>query len=244
MAARAEAGDTLTMAHDISVVIPVRNGALHVREAIQSCLDQTTPVREIIVVDDGSQDATADIVAELGAPVVLLRQTWSGAAAAMNAGVAHAKGALLAFLDHDDIWRPEKLTVQMAEFAHRPDREAIFGGMQQFISPEVDAALRVRLRCPAEPQPGLAASVMLIHRMALERHGAFHGGRNAVGFMGWFMRAKADGLRFSIARDVVALRRLHAANSSFHDRDVNRQQYLDVSREMILRHRRIKSNIP
>jgi glycosyltransferase involved in cell wall biosynthesis len=221
----------------ISAVIPVRNGARHVTEAIMSCLAQTLPLREIIIVDDGSEDETVEVVTGFGAPVVLLRQFWLGAAMAMNGGVRCSKGDLVAFLDHDDIWLAGKLAIQMAELARQPELDAVFGAVEQFISPEVGEPLRSRLRCPAGLQPALCASALLIRRAALDRYGPFQGGRDATGFLPWFARAKSHGLRFGVPEDIVMRRRLHADNSGLRQMQVNRQQYLDVSRDMILRHR-------
>jgi len=221
----------------ISVVIPVRNGALHVAEAIESVLAQTMRAREVLVIDDGSEDLTGEVVRRFGPPVVLLKQPWRGTAAAANLGVAHATSDLVAFLDHDDVWSPEKLALQTAELGRQPELDAVFGAIQQFISPEVGEALRARLRCPTQPQPGLATSTVLLRREALLRYGEFRGGQNAISFMPWFVRAKDRGLRYAVLQDVVARRRLHAGNSGLRQRDVNRQQYLDVSREMILARR-------
>jgi glycosyltransferase involved in cell wall biosynthesis len=93
----------------VSAVIPVYNGELYVAEAIRSVLEQTHPVAECIVVDDGSVDATADVVTEFGDRVVYVRQDNAGVSIARNRGAALASGEFLAFLDHDDVWMPSKL---------------------------------------------------------------------------------------------------------------------------------------
>jgi glycosyltransferase involved in cell wall biosynthesis len=98
----------------ISVVIPARNAAATIGRALRSVAAQTYPITEIVVVDDASSDATA--VAALACPKVRLIHLpeRKGAAAARNAGVAAAKGEWIAFLDADDMWRPEKLERQVA----------------------------------------------------------------------------------------------------------------------------------
>src|SRR5438105_7826251 len=88
----------------VSVVIPVYNGAAFVGAAIDSALAQTSGIGECIVVDDGSQDSTADLVRAYGPPVRLYSQPRSGVAAARNQGVALATGDYVAFLDADDVW--------------------------------------------------------------------------------------------------------------------------------------------
>lgn len=98
-----------------SVIIPAYNAAGLVSRAIQSALSQTYPVLEIIVVDDGSSDATAEVAARTGPGVAVIQQKNAGPAAARNTGAAVAKGDWLAFLDADDAWLPNKLAVQVGE---------------------------------------------------------------------------------------------------------------------------------
>src|SRR5689334_2160139 len=101
----------------VSVVIPTYNRAELVGEAIDSVLGQSRPPLEVIVVDDGSTDDTADVVGRYGARVVYLRQPNCGPATARNVGVARARGDLIALLDSDDRWLPRKLELQVPLFA-------------------------------------------------------------------------------------------------------------------------------
>ena len=115
----------------VSVIIPVFNGERFIREAIQSVMDQTYPPLEIIVVDDGSSDKTADIVRHLSGarPILYRRQSNQGAAAARNAGVSLAQGEWIAFLDADDVWYPEKLAIQVEHFKTYPDVPFFYSDM-------------------------------------------------------------------------------------------------------------------
>ena len=97
----------------ISAIIPAYNAAHYVERAIESVLAQTYPVRELFVVDDGSTDNTADIVARYGKTVHLVRQTNGGPGAARNHGARLASGDWLALLDADDKWLPHKLERQV-----------------------------------------------------------------------------------------------------------------------------------
>jgi len=97
----------------ISVVMPCYNAAPYVEEAIECVLRQSYRHVELIVVDDGSHDASAEIVARLadGNPerISVLHQTNSGPYAARNHGLSHARGNFVAFLDADDYWHPDAL---------------------------------------------------------------------------------------------------------------------------------------
>lgn len=93
----------------ISVIVPVYNGAATVDRALDSVATQSYPPAEIIVVDDGSTDATAEIVERHAGPLQLLRQHNQGVSVARNRGAAEAKGDWLAFLDADDVYLPDRL---------------------------------------------------------------------------------------------------------------------------------------
>lgn len=96
---------------DISVIIAVFNGEKTLARAIDSVLAQTYPACEVIVVDDGSTDASAEIAACYGPPVRLLQQPNLGVSAARNAGVEAAQGDWVAFLDADDYYYPKRLAL-------------------------------------------------------------------------------------------------------------------------------------
>jgi GT2 family glycosyltransferase len=107
----------------VSVIIPTFNRAHLVVEAIDSVLQQRDPSCEVIVVDDGSTDATPQALARYAEQVRIERQPQRGVAAARNHGVRVARGRWLAFLDSDDQWLPGKLTAQRAFHASADDIE-------------------------------------------------------------------------------------------------------------------------
>jgi len=105
----------------VSVVIPTFNRRTWVREAVASVRAQRDVASEVIVVDDGSSDGTsASLRDEFGTRITLVQTVNRGVAAARNVGVAAGSGALLAFLDSDDLWLPDKLASQVAFFAAHP----------------------------------------------------------------------------------------------------------------------------
>ena len=143
----------------ISVVIPAYNAARFLRSTLESVLTQSYPVSECIVVDDGSVDSTADIVGEFEARVTLLSQTNQGVATARNRGVLEATSELIAFCDADDVWRQDKLELQVQAFAEDPDVSAVFCGLVI-----VDAELEPLDEPPTPDFPSLDLASLIHHR--------------------------------------------------------------------------------
>jgi len=104
----------------VSIIIPTYNRAWIVRDAIDSVLGQTYADFELIVVDDGSTDRTPQILDAYGDRLRVIRQANQGVSAARNRGIGDSSGPLIALLDSDDIWLPEKLTVQVDFFKRYP----------------------------------------------------------------------------------------------------------------------------
>jgi glycosyltransferase involved in cell wall biosynthesis len=106
----------------VSVIIPTYNRAAWVKEAAASVWAQTFRDYELIVVDDGSTDATLEALVSRGGQLTLLRsEQRRGVSVARNRGVAAARGEWLAFLDSDDMWLPDKLARQVDYLRSRPD---------------------------------------------------------------------------------------------------------------------------
>lgn len=116
----------------VSVVIPCYNSALYIDEAIRSVLAQTYQNVETIVVDDGSTDDTKAVLIPYLDRVTYIHQENRGVSAARNLGVHHAKGQLIAFLDADDIWMPNKLEKQVEFLQKRPEVSLVFGDAEIF----------------------------------------------------------------------------------------------------------------
>ena len=105
----------------VSVVIPSYNRAGVVRETVDSVLAQTYGNIEVIVIDDGSSDNTAEVLAPYADRIVYVRNRNSGLAATRNAGMRLASGEFIAWVDSDDLWTPQKLEVQAGYMLRHPD---------------------------------------------------------------------------------------------------------------------------
>ncbi len=113
----------------VSVVIPSYNYGQFLRRAVDSVAAQTYAPVEVIVVDNGSTDATNEVLAGYGSAVTVLRQPIRGPSATRNMGIRAAKGRYIAFLDADDRWRPDKLSRQMELFERDPTLGAVGCGV-------------------------------------------------------------------------------------------------------------------
>jgi glycosyltransferase involved in cell wall biosynthesis len=117
----------------VSVVIPVFNAERHLREAIESVLNQTILPDEMVVVDDGSTDESLRIVAEYGSRVTIRRQANLGASAARNLGATTSRCHWIAYLDADDYWFPDKLEKQLALIASDPAVDVVYSGKRDLF---------------------------------------------------------------------------------------------------------------
>lgn len=111
-----------------SVIIPVRNGARFIAEAIESIRPQLKGEDEVIVVDDGSTDATLERLTQLAdGSVRLLKTGGQGVSAARNLGLRAAHGDFIAFLDHDDLWPARRHAALAGALSAEPELGAVFG---------------------------------------------------------------------------------------------------------------------
>jgi glycosyltransferase involved in cell wall biosynthesis len=110
----------------ISCIIPSRDRASMVGDAIASALAQSQPELEVIVVDDGSRDESGGVFEQFAGRIKLLRTGGDGVAAARNLALRHARGEYVAFLDSDDLWHPEKIATQWQFMRAHPELALTF----------------------------------------------------------------------------------------------------------------------
>lgn len=115
---------------DISAIIPVYNGQAYVGEAVESVLRQTRPVREVIVVDDGSTDSTPEVLKSFGGRVRVITQANAGLPAARNSGARATGGQWLGFLDADDRWSLDKVRLVEQYLPGQDDCGVIYGAAE------------------------------------------------------------------------------------------------------------------
>jgi glycosyltransferase involved in cell wall biosynthesis len=220
----------------VSVVVPVHDGAQYLAEALASVLEQTLAPFEVIVVDDGSTDASASIAASFGRPVRVLGQENGGPGVAMNTGVAGAQGTHVAFISADDRWAPAKLALQVGAL-EGSDVDLVFGHVQHFLSPELPPEVASTLRCPPAPMPANSAGTLLTRLETFRRVGPFDPRFRVGEFFDWYGRANDLGLRTMVLPQVVSHRRVHETNHSRVER-APEAGYAQVLKAMVDRRRR------
>lgn len=213
----------------VSVVIPVHNCQDYIAEAIRSVLAQTYSHSEILIVDDGSTDRSAEIIKSFASDVQYIYQEQSGAATARNHGVDSAKGEWIAFLDADDMWESNKLESQLIAFSERRSLDIVFGHVQQFYSPELPEAIRRTISIPAHPTPGYHVGTLLMKTSAYRRVGPFLPHLKMGEFAEWYSRATAAGLSSEMLPGILMKRRIHANNMGRREQH-NRIDYVRALR--------------
>src|SRR5258708_3790649 len=149
---------------EISVVIPAYNRAKTIHEPIDGALAQEPKIFEIIVVDDGSSDKTADVVAMYGQPVRLVQKANGGVSSARNAGIKAAHGKYIAFLDSDDLWMPGKLAAKYAYLQSHPDIPLVY--TDEYT--EIDGVRESETRFQKHPPVSRIYCPSFLERVALQ----------------------------------------------------------------------------
>lgn len=190
----------------VSVIVPAYQQRRWVVEALDSVFAQTYPGIEVIVVDDGSTDGTADVVRErFGDSVHVVRQTNRGLAAARNAGLALARGELIQFLDADDRLAPDKIALQVEALAGHPGSDVAYCDYAFFP----DTPPRARRGAPLAPVDAsgelleallegnfIASHAALLRRAAVLDVGGFDASLRGAEDYDLWLRLAARGCRF------------------------------------------------
>lgn len=218
----------------VAVVIPVRDGAAFLSEALDSVRSQTRPATEIVVVDDGSRDGSARIAAQVPG-VRVVAQSPAGQAAARNLGVRSTTSGLIAFLDSDDVMPPGRLETQVRALQRRSDLAGVVGHAVTFTN-----ALTSRR---SEPFVGHLAGALMVRRNAFAHIGGFDADLVAGEYPDWLSRARHLGFEVDVVDDVVLFRRAHSANLT-RSTDRMATGFLQVARRAIERSRDLGAEEP
>ena len=225
----------------VSAVVPTYNNAGLAVEALESVLAQTYPAKEVIVVDDGSTDDTASRLSQFGGAIHLIRQKHSGPAVARNAGIRASKGELVAFLDSDDLWLPEKLSACVDVLKGRPEVGVVYTALRihemdtgrKYVLPQYTMSGKIARELFVECR-GVNTSTLVVRRTCLDRINLFD--EAFFRAQDWDLMIRlAEEFEYAHVPEVLTERRLHAQSLSVRRADLYAEYNLRVIRNAMAR---------
>lgn len=226
----------------VSVIIPVYNGDRHLAEAIESVLAQTYRPIEIIVVDDGSTDNTANI-ARSYQQVRYIYQKNQGNGTAKNTGISVAQGELIAFLDVDDLWTSNKLNLQVNYLLQYPHIDATICQMRNILESGNDWPSWLKKEHIDADVAGYIPSALVVRKTVFEKIGNFDPTYRRTNDADWFFRAKDGGIVIAVIPEVLLYKRIHNSNLSHQTKEMN-SELMGILRSSIERKRNQKLSNP
>ena len=192
----------------VTVIVAAYNGERFLKETLESVFAQDFESFEVVFVDDGSEDRTGEIAQSF--PVRYVRQANQGLPAARNAGLAVARGDLVAFLDDDDVLPPTKLSAQVRYLDEHPETGCVLG-RQEWIFDGVEAPRMARDPVFGE-LGGIQLVTAMIRRRVLEDLGGFDPSYRYAEDRDLFIRMREHGVGIAVLPEVVLHKRLHGSN--------------------------------
>jgi len=192
----------------VTVIVAAYNGERFLKETLESVFAQDFESFEVVFVDDGSEDRTGEIAQSF--PVRYVRQPNQGLPAARNAGLAVARGDLVAFLDDDDVLPPTKLSAQVRYLDEHPETGCVLG-RQEWIFDGVEAPRMARDPVFGE-LGGIQLVTAMIRRRVLEDLGGFDPSYRYAEDRDLFIRMREHGVGIAVLPEVVLRKRLHGSN--------------------------------
>lgn len=218
----------------ISAIIPVYNAERHIASAIRSILAENYPLLEILVIDDGSSDRSAEI-ARTFPEVTYHHQTNQGPAAARNNGIRRAKGEFILFLDADDLVPEGKIRLQLSYFEQKPELQMVMGKSQFFFE---DGASKDVFRFPDDSYQALSILLGsgLYRRSIFEKTGLFDESLRFSEDFDWFNRVRELNTPILITDDITLYYRRHNENMTL-EMDLVKLKTLEMIKRSLDRRR-------
>jgi glycosyltransferase involved in cell wall biosynthesis len=220
----------------VSVIVVVKNGTRYLASALQSIFEQAYLPLEVQVIDGQSTDDTAQIAKSFENVRYILQQD-HGLANARNIGIGNAQGPIIAFLDHDDLWTPGKLNIQVEYLEQNP--EILYTITHVKFLKEQNDILRPGFKQEAfeTGQIGCTPSALVTRREVFERIGGFNPDFAIGCDADWFARARDAAIPMGIIPQVLLYKRIHATNLSA-DTQTNKNELLALVHHSIERKRK------
>lgn len=208
----------------VSLIIPVYNGQQYLPQTLESAVSQTYKNLEILVIEDGSEKTSQEIVARFK-NAQYFYQKHQGNAQARNYGIELAQGRFISFLDQDDILPADKIKHQVEFLVSNPTKYIVSGLTQEFVSEGETVPTWVRPRTLKTLHRGASPGTWLIRRSLFTEVGTFKPELKSTSDMEWFYRLKQLHYEISFLEEVVLHKRIHAHNQSAFPSYSQAQQY-------------------
>jgi len=218
---------------DISVIIPALNMAQFLPDAVASIRRQAVPVAEILVIDPGSTDGTADVIATLagsGLPIRRIETDLCGPGPARNLALAEARGEIIAFIDADDVWPADKLVRQAARLDAAPEVDMVSGFVRYFEDLD-PASLAPVEGSRIETFFHVHLGACLYRRSLFDRIGGFDESLRYSEDVDLLLRIREQAIPFTILRAVTLYYRRHPGSMMVQP---DPRRALDFSRSVAL----------
>jgi glycosyltransferase involved in cell wall biosynthesis len=203
----------VTAKQTVSVVVASYNGERFLRETLESVFAQDYEWFEVVFVDDGSSDGTAEIARSF--PLRYLYQENRGLPAARNAGVAVATGDLVAFVDDDDLWPRTKLSVQANYLRDHQDVGCVLGRNEWIVEDGIEPPKLERDPIFHE-LGGIQLVTAMFRRQTFDDIGGFDPTYRYAEDRDLFVRLREHGIEIAVLPDLVLYKRLHGANMTMN----------------------------
>lgn len=223
--------------HLVSVIIVVKNGDRYLGNAIESVLAQSYQLYEIIVVDGQSTDRT-EKVAKSYEQVRLVRQTGKGIADAYNLGIDSATGEFIAFLSHDDVWTPDKLTLQVNYLLEHPEVQYTVARVKFFLEEGHTIPPGFREELLTSDRIGYIMETLVARKSLFSDIGKLNPDFIVANDVDWFARAKDRKIKSAVVERVLLHKRVHNTNLSLTSSD-NNKDLLKLLQKSIERQRNL-----
>lgn len=220
----------------VSVIIPVYNSEKFLNSALESIFYQSySSELQVIVIDDGSTDRTS-FIAKGYCDVEYLYQKNRGVSAARNVGLELAKGSFIAFLDADDIWKPEKLEEQVSYMEQNPGIGITGTYAENFLESGTELPLRIKAKSDWQKlEDHIIPSTMMVRASVFKDIGVFDTRMTSGEDTEWLWRAKQAEIEEYIIKKPLVRRRFHGANLSWKHAEDKNKRLLWIARQTIRR---------
>ena len=212
----------------VSVVIAAYNSERFIADALESVLAEVSELDDVIVVDDGSTDGTADIVRRYP-EARLIQQGNAGPAAARNTAIQSSSAAYIAAIDHDDLWPVGRLDRMVAALEANPEAGYVAGRQRLVVSPGAPLPYWLKSTEPEELERfrnERGTGMIMIRRSAFDRVGLFDESMTRGGEdIDWVFRCREAGYSEVEIDDEVLIRRLHGGNITANEDGMQRAMF-------------------